>query len=297
MVLDKQSQNWKEKKLSQEIIKEVKETLKEIYEKGFEIADILKEKNQPIEKKANLGLINVNELFADTDIFYHSLFESFWKLFKEVADNLDNSLVQPWIRVFIEQSCDIFLYSEKSKEKKEEITHKYWLCALGFSKEQVKNLNYDYFIDLLKDPKEKQKFLDLKRMGFPSSEFNKIWHEIFSAITEPNLPNCIEKYFLNMNNKRLTKKQISDFFGDMSLYHHPNILTINSLEKDIRNKSHIFRCFALMAICGRSLIYFFAREIIKMPEKDLDEDFIKKMNTQITELNKIRIKNDTTNTN
>ncbi|MBS3094881.1 hypothetical protein J4474_04400, partial [Candidatus Pacearchaeota archaeon] len=85
---------------------EIKEILREIYEKGFEITSILKENNKVTLDKANAGEISVNELFADTNVFYYSLFESFWKLFKQVSENIENPLVQPWIRVFIEQSCD-----------------------------------------------------------------------------------------------------------------------------------------------------------------------------------------------
>ena len=277
--------------MTDELIQEVKKALNEICKRGFKIADILKKRNKEIEDRANSGLISINELFADTNIFYYSLFESFWKLFRQVSEDIENPLIQPWIRVFIEQSCDIFLYSEKNEDEKKQITYKYWLCALGFSKEKVRNLDYDFFMNLLKDSTQKQKFLDLKTKGFPSKEFNKTWHELFSAITEDNLPKRIEKYFLNMHDKFLTKEQISNFWGDMSLYHHPNILTINSLVIERGDKSHIFRCFSLMTLCARSLIHLFTKEIIKMPEEDFTEEFNKKINNLIEELH------ETTNTN
>ena len=279
--------------MEEKTIYEVKKILTEINEMGFEIVSILKENNKSIENKANIGLISANELFANTKVFSYLLFESFWKLSKQIVENIENPLIQPWLRVYIEKSCDIFLYFEKSESEREQVVYKYWLCAIGFSKEENRTLNYDFFMNLLKDSTQKQKFLDLKTKGFPSKEFNKTWHELFSAITEDNLPKCIEKYFLNMHDKLLTKEQISNFWGDMSLYHHPNILTINSIEIEKMDKSHLYRCFALMVLCARSLIYFFTKEIIKMPEKDFTNEFIKKINNLTNELHRLRIPNDT----
>ena len=267
---------------------EIKEILREIYEKGFEITSILKENNKVTLDKANAGEISVNELFADTNVFYYSLFESFWKLFKQVSENIENPLVQPWIRVFIEQSCDIFLYNEKTKEEKEQTTYLYWSCALGFSKNTTKNLDYNFFINLIKDADKKQKFLELKKDNFPSEFYSKTWHELFSAITKSNLPNNIEKYFFNLGGKTLTKEQISNFFGDMSLYHHPNILTINSLNLEKEDKSHLFRCFALMYLSSKSLIRFFANDVIKEPSKVLSKDVENRVNNLIKNLKESR---------
>src|SRR3989344_6959082 len=144
--------------MTDELIQEVKKALNEICKRGFKIADILKRRNKEIEDRANSGLISINELFADTNVFYYSLFESFWKLFKQVSENIENPLIQPWIRVFIEQSCDIFLYNEKSKEKKEQLTYLYLSCAIGFSKNATKDLDYNFFINLIKDTDKKQTF-------------------------------------------------------------------------------------------------------------------------------------------
>jgi len=265
-------------------INEIKEVLNKIYEKGFEITNVLKKNNKSILEKANSGKITPNELFADTDIFYYSLFESFWKLFKQVSEDIENPLIQPWVRVFIEQACDIFLYNEKSKEEKEQLTYLYWACAIGFSKNVTKYLNYDFFINLIKNQDKKQKFLDLKKDNFPSEFYNRIWHELFSAINKSNLPNTIEKYFFNLDDKNLTKEQIANFFGDMSLYHHPNIITINSLNMEKENKSHLFRCFALMYLSSKSLIRFFANEIIQEPDKILSEDIENKIKKIIKRL-------------
>jgi hypothetical protein len=267
---------------------EIKEILKEIYERGFDITIILKEQNKTILDKANSGKITPNELFADTNVFYYSLFESYWKLFKQVSENIENPLLQPWVRVFIEQACDIFLYNEKSPDEKEQLTYLYWSCAIGFSKNVTKDLNYDFFINLIKDPDKKQKFLDLKKDNFPSEFYNKTWHELFSAINKSNLPNAIEKYFFNLEDKSLTKEQIANFFGDMSLYHHPNILTINSLTLEKEDKSHLFRCFALMYLSSKSLIRFFAKDIIQEPNKILSEDIENKVKNIIKSLKESR---------
>lgn len=272
----------------EEKINEIKKVLGEICERGFEITGILKEKNKLILDKANSGKISPNKLFSDIDVFYYSLFESFWKLFKQVSENIENPLIQPWMRVFIEHSCDLFLYNQKTDEEKEQITYLYWSCALGFSKNTAKDLDYDFFINLIKDRTKKQKFLDLKKDNFPSEFYNRTWHELFPAITKCNLPSEIEKYFFNLDGKNLTKKQISDFFGDMSLYHHPNILTINSLNMEKGDRSHLFRCFALMYISSKNLIRFFANEIIKIPEKDMSKDFTSRANQLFKELKNLK---------
>lgn len=253
-------------------INEIKKILKEIYERGFEITSVFKERNKIILEKANSGKISSNELFADTNIFYYSLFESFWKLFKQVSENIENPLIQPWVRVFIEQACDIFLYNEKSQGEKEQLNYLYWSCAIGFSKNITQDLNYDFFINLIKDANKKRKFLELKRDNFPSEFYNKTWHELFSAITKSNLPNSIEKCFFNLDDKNITKEKIANFFGDMSLYHHPNILTINNLTLEKKDKSHLFRCFVLMYLSSKSLIRFFANEVIKEPNRILSKD-------------------------
>lgn len=288
MKLKKDKGELKRKMKQQTQIDEIKEVLNKIYKNGFEITNVLKEKNKSLLEKANSGKISPNELFADTDIFYYSLFESFWKLFKQVSENIENPLIQPWVRGFIEQACDIFLYNEKSKEEKEQLNYLYWSCAIGFSKNITKDLNYDFFINLIKNPDKKQRLLDLKKDNFPSEYYNKTWHELFSAITKSNLPNAIEKYFFNLDGKTLTKEQIANFFGDMSLYHHPNILTINSLTLEKEDQSHLFRCFALMYLSSKSLIRFFAKDIIQEPNKILSEDIENKVKDIIKSLKESR---------
>ena len=61
---------------------EIKEILKEIYEKGFEVRDIIKEKYNYSSIRSK------EEILIDPDLFYYSLFESFWKLFKILSDNI-----------------------------------------------------------------------------------------------------------------------------------------------------------------------------------------------------------------
>lgn len=265
--------------MSEEItLKEVSETLREIYEKGFEIRDILKEKNNRSSKRST------EELLVDPDLFYYQLFESFWKLFKIVSDNIESPLIQPWIRIIIEQSSDIFFYSQKSEDKKKEIACKYWLCALGFVGGKQGNLNYDNFLNFLKNQKDKSKFIELKKKGYPIKKVHELWHELFPNINEDNLPSFIEKYFINLKENFINKSQLDLFYKDMSLYHHPNILITTNLEIELNNKSHIFRCFTLMSVYAISLIKFSAEEIIIKPEINLSEDFHKKVNELIRKL-------------
>ncbi len=264
--------------MSENNLKEINETLKKIYEKGFEIRDILKEKHNHSSGRP------VEEVLIDPELFYYSLFESFWKLFESLSCNIENPLIQPWIRIIIEQSSDIFLYSKKSENEKKEIACKYWLCALGFVGGKQGNLNYDNFLNFLDNQKAKPKFIKLKENGYSIKEIHKLWHELFSPINENSLPSLIEEYFINLKGNFINKSQLDLFYRDMSLYHHPNILIINNLETELINKSHIFRCFTLMSACAISLIKFSVKEIIKKPEIDFSEDFYRKINELIKKL-------------
>lgn len=271
-------------------IQEVKDALEEIYKKGFEIRDILKEKyNNPTIIFSNFRTVNGiflprsytdAKLSVNPDIFYFLLFENFWKLFKIISDNIENPLVQPWIRIIIEQSSDIFLYSEKKEIEKKEIACKYWLCVLGSLGGKQGNLDYDNFLDFLEDGDEKSKFTGLKKKGYPKKEFHRISHELFHSVSENNLPQSIEKYFLNLKGNFISKSQLCDLYRDMSLYHHPNII-MNKLGEEFDDKFHIFRCFTLISVCGISLIKSSTEEIIKEPERDLNEEFNKKINELI----------------
>lgn len=252
-------------------INEVKETLKEIYEKGFEIRNVLKEKYNYISLRSKTGIL------IDPGLFYYSLFESFWNLFKIVSENIENPLVQPWIRVIIEQSSDIFWYSQKNENEKKDIACIYWLCALGFVGGKQRDLNYDDFLDILDDPKKKTKFLELKKGGYPIKKIHNEWHHLFPSVSEDCLPSFMEKYFLNMGGNFIKKSQLDHFYRDMSLYHHPSIL-MNKLEEELSDRSHLFRCFALISFCGMSLIKFTTEEIIDNPTPDFIEELNKKIN-------------------
>jgi len=263
-----------EQKNKDKTIYEIKETLNEIYKKGSEIRDILKEKHNHPSMKSK------EEILIYPEIFYYSLFESFWKLFKIISDNIENPLIQPWIRVVIEQYSDIFWYSQKSETEKKEIACKYWLCALGFVGGTQGNLNYDGFLSFLGDANEKSKFSLLKSEGYLPKKIHKEWHNLFAPVNENSLPNFMEKYFLNLKGNSIKRSQLDRFYRDMSLYHHPNII-IDSLEREFNDKSHIFRCFTLMSVCAINLIKFSAEEIIKKPKINFPEDFYKKIDELI----------------
>jgi len=257
-----------------ELIQEVKEALSGIYEKGFEIRDILKNKynyqsGRPVE-----------EILTDHDLFFYSLFESFWKLFKMVSNDIENCLVQPWIRVLLEQSYDIF-YLQGSENK--EVASKYWLCALGFVGGEQGNLNYDNFLNFLDDSKKKSKFFELKEKGYLAKDVHRLWHKLFPDMSEDNMPKFIEGAFINVKGNPIGKSQLDLFYRDMSLYHHPNIIMEN-LEREFKDKSHIFRCFSLISMCGMSVIKFLTNKVIKQPEKNFDEKFYRKVNELINKL-------------
>jgi hypothetical protein len=263
----------------EDITQELEETLKEIYESGFEIRDILKE-------KYNYPSINpVSEILVNPNLFYFSLFESFWELFKIISSNIESPLVQPWIRVIIEQSSDIFWYSKEMDESKKEIACEYWLCALGFLGGKQGNLDYNDFLDILNNHKKKSKFLELKNNGYPKKEFHKIWHNLFPPINENRLPDIIEKYYLTLKGNSIKKLQLEMFFRDMSLYHHPNLI-MNNLEKEFKDKSHMFRCFALLSICGMSLIRCSIEKKFCKIEKKKIKELNKKINSLFQEFGK-----------
>ncbi len=265
---------------------EIRETLKEIYEKGFEIRNILKEKHNYPSKRSK------EEMLIDPEIFYYSLFESFWRLFKIISENIKNPLIQPWIRVIIEQASDIFWYYHKNEIEKKEISCKYWLCALGFVGGKQGNLNYDRFLDFLENKNEKNKFLTIKNEGYPPEKIHRIWHDLFPSINENSLPDFMEKYFVNLSGNSIKKFQLDRFYRDMSLYHHPNIV-MDNLEREFNDKSHIFRCFTLMLTCAISLIKFSMEETIKEKQEiNFSENFYKKVNELVKKLYKGRNKNE-----
>lgn len=259
--------------MSEDKTNEVKEVLKEIYEEGFKIKEILKKESNYISKRPK------EEILIDPKIFYYSLFESFWKLFKLVSNNIENPLIQPWTRIILEHSLDIFSYYQKNEIEKKQIACKYWLCSLGFVGGKRGNLNYDNFLRLMDNPKEQNNFSEIKKEGYPIKKIHNIWYHLFPKINENELPNLVEKYFLTIKGNSIKKSQLEMFFKDMSLYHHPNIV-LDKLESEFNDKSHIFRGFALISMCGISLIRFsYENNLYKG-----DKDSIEKLNDKINKL-------------
>ncbi len=260
-------------------LNEVKETLKEIYERGFEIRDILKEKYNKVSNKSK------EEILIDPELFQYSLFENFWRLFKIVSDNIETPLVLPWIRLIIEQASDIFDYhSRKNDEKKKELACKYWLCALGFLGGKEGDLEYPDFLEFLQNRMDKKKFSNLKEKGYPKRSFHIEWDNLFARVNESKIPEIIEKYFSNMKGNPIRKNQIDCFYKDMSLYHHPNLFITSKVEEELKDKSHLFRCFALISLFGIGLIKFSIEEILNNPEPKFIEELNKKINILIKKL-------------
>jgi hypothetical protein len=270
--------------MSEELSQEVKSVLGEILNKGSEIKEALKLKfNHPSKRSQE-------EILTDPNIFYYSLYEGFWKIFEQIKNNIENPLVQPWIRVIIESASDILWYSQKDEDDKKDIACQYFLCTLGILGGKQGNLNYDSFLTLLINSKEKNQFEDLKKKGYPIKEIHKRWHNLFPPISEDSLPNVVEEYFLTMENNPIKKEQLDIFFRHMSLYHHPSLM-INNLDRESKDQSHVFRCFSLISICGLSLIRFSTSK----EEINKDSEFIKlnqKVNELIKKLNLDR-KNET----
>jgi hypothetical protein len=266
--------------MKKESVEEVKLTLTAIYQDGFTIGDFLKEKYNSFSSRPK------EEILTDPDLFSYSLFGDFWRLFKLISENIENPLIQPWIRVIIEQSCDLIWYSQQNEKK--ELATKYFLCILGLLGGKQGDLNYDSFLKLIITGKNK--FEELKNKGYPIKEAHKLMHNLFPPISEDRLPEEIKKYFLTMNLNSIKKEQLDLFFRDMSLYHHPSIM-INNLEREFENKSHIFRCFALISLCGLSLIRFSIDNLQYIPKDDSIEELNKKVNELIKKLYLIKNEN------
>ena len=247
--------------MNKENIQEVKKLLSKIHEKGFEIANIIKQKNNYISTKPK------EEILIDPELFSYYLFDLFWKLFKRVSENIENPLVQPWIRIVIEQASD-FIWCSKNKDN--DIACKYWLCHIGFVGGKQKDLEYDNFLELLLNQKTKAKFLTLKDEGYPKKKIHDEIHNLFPAINEKNLPSFIERYFLNVRGDFIKKEKLDMLYRDMSFYHHPSLL-MNKIDYEFEDKSHLFRCFILISLCGMSLIKYASDEIIKNSGNSFDD--------------------------
>jgi hypothetical protein len=265
-------------------IEEIKGVLNEVCEKGFKIRNILKEKyNHPSEKSQEEILIN-------PDVFQYSLFESFWNLFKIVSDNIENPLILPWVRVIIEQTTNLFWYSQKTETEKRNIACKYWLCTLGFVGGKQGNLTYEGFLNYL-DDNEKNEFSALKNEGYPPIKIHTNWYNLLAHVNNKSLI-FIEKHFIMLNGESIKASQLIHFYKDMSLYHHPNLI-MNNLENEFINKSHIFRCLSLMSICALSLIKFYLEELVKRPEMNFSEEFYRKLNELLMGLHRKGKENET----
>jgi hypothetical protein len=256
-----------------QLIKEIKEALDLIYRKGTTVQELLRRKYNYLTylTKSEYRYINglllpqkyeEAKILTTPEMFFLLLIEKFWNLFRIINENIEDALIQPWVRVIFEHTCDIFWYLNQSTSKKKYIACKFWLCTLGLLKGKLNNLSYEDFLNFL-DEKEKLEFLELQKRGFPEDEFHKKLHTLFPSISKENLPTFIEDYFKSLKDISLNKEQLENFYKWLSLYHHPNILVIINLEKELENKSHIFRCFALMACCGVNLINFLGSEILK----------------------------------
>lgn len=277
--------------MENEIILELKDVLREIYLKGFEIQDLLKEKYGrplPLESTSLSRRTIEAEIMVKPDLFYFSLFDSFWKMFKSVSDCIENPLMQPWLRVIIEQTSDIFCYYELEEGKKKEVACKHWLCVLGLLGGRNGNLDYDELLELLDDPSVKSEFLDLKLQGYPMGKFHKIQHFIFPSVNEANLPESVYNRFKNSQGNPVAISNIERFCRDMSLYHHPTIIIPGQIEIELNDKSHLFRSFALMQMCGVSLIEFLTSEILEDPSKGLDKNFNQKLKEAFEKIAKLR---------
>jgi hypothetical protein len=245
-------------------IEKSQEVLNEIYRAGQKITNILKERNNKFSNRP------VEQILTEPDLFFYYLFEGFWKLFKTLSENIENPLVQPWVRVTIEQSADIVYYNHLRENEKKDLAIKYFLCSIGFVGGKMGNLDYQKFLDIMDESSGKNNFSKLKEDNYPHEKIHKIWHELFPNINENNLPEFIEKYFLTFKGNSIKKSQLDGFFRDMSLYHHPSI-ALNNLEKEFAEKSHLFRCFALISISGLSLIRFAEEELVNDQKLNLSE--------------------------
>ena len=271
--------------MNEEIIREMSEILEIIYSEGKTILENYKNENN--STFVSKGEIVLEELFVKDSSFKIFQMESFWKLFRETKKNIENPIVQPWIRVIIEQASDIIWYLGKEENKRKIIACKYWLCTLGFLGGEYANMKYDKFLELLDNPDEKTNFSQLKEKGYPIKKIHKIWHNLFPAINEENMPQEIINYFLTIKGNSIDKSKIEMFFRDMSLYHHPNLI-MDQLERESEDKSHVFRCFALVSLSGLAIIKSYKEKNISETEEEFFQSLNNKMIEVYKKINEIR---------
>jgi len=257
-----------------ETIQGAKDVLTEISREGFKIAELLKEKANSVKIPSSSK--RMEELMVHPEYFRFFLFDNFWSVFKNISENIENPLVLPWIRIIMEQSSDFLWYTGQNEIEKGEIACKYWLSTLGFLEGKFENLDYDNLLSLLKTPNARTKFLGLKNEGYPKKKAHMFLHRLFPPLND-DLPDFVEKYYLNLNGNLIKKSNLSSFFKDMCFYHHPSLM-INQLEREFEDKSHIFRCFALLSICGICLIRFSIESGISSKK----EEFIGELNKKIS---------------
>ncbi len=257
----------------EELIQETKKVLTEIYEEGFKIVEILKERASNAQIFPDCR--RTERLFIHPKYFHFFLFDSFWKVFENISDNIESPLVQLWIRIILEQSSDFLWFSGQGKTEKEELACKYWLSTLGFLGGKFENLDYDKLLSLLEASSERVKFVKLREVGYPKKKAHDLLHHLFPLLND-NLPDFVEKYYLNLKGNLIRKSNLSSFFRDMCFYHHPSLI-INQLEREFDDKSHIFRCFALLSICGICLIRFSIESGISSKEEKFLEDLNEKI--------------------
>jgi hypothetical protein len=239
--------------MNEKLIEEGKLVLEEIYKIGFDIATKLKERNKAFQYSE--GSKSLEEVSVDSNHFYFFMFDSYWQLFKIVSRNLENPLIQPWVRIVMEYTVDIFSYSQKSDEEKKKIATKYFLYNLGLLGGDYANLGYDKLLEFLGDSTEKSNFVELKKEGFPEYKILPKLHYVFDSPSKDKMPEFIEKHFLTFNGNPIKRKNLDVFLKEMSLYNHPSIV-LNGLEIEFMTRSHIFKCFALISLFGMALIRF-----------------------------------------
>src|SRR3989338_3749301 len=272
--------------MSEELNNRIKFFLNKISEEGGKSLEVFKNKEN--SNSFIRGKNTLEELFIKESSFLIFQLESFWSLFKIVIKNLDNPIIQPWIRVIIEQSSDIIFYLDKPGDEKKNLACKYWLCTLGFLGGNHSGMNYDNFVNLLNDSTEKNKFIEIKEEGYSFKRIHSIWYKIFPSLTEEDkIPSFIEEYFLTIKGNNIQIIQLERFFRDMSLYHHPNLI-MNNLEREEKDKSHIFRCFALTSLCGLALLKYLNKKEINKIEGELFESLKEEQTKLYQEIGKVR---------
>lgn len=187
--------------------------------------------------------------------FESILLENYWNLFEEIASNIEISLSQFAIRPLMELASNILSYTHMTDIERQAAANKFFLCFFGkmyfASKEQHWLNDYNRFLVLLKNPKDKQTFEQLRDNGFNEKEINKLNACLFPPSAFAGKTDAFLKDFFGdqMDGKRLTN--IYNYaYSVFSSYLHGHLISLVLYFSETKNKKYIFRMSKTLVFAG-----------------------------------------------